>query len=224
MAPTQPGTVFIAEDFADEPYLLTGRFSAHWEAAEGREHRAGPEGVPVEEAIAWGRAQADVVLVLLGDEDFHYSAGARQPPPVGEDDADLPVWPENKRVHRRRLPGMEHLDVVADEPIAWRVRLPRRVSAADADRDSQRLREAVARDDDVSELRCELERGDDRVDAVLRFTVFARTHGEALRLALDIERRSMEQVPYPVEELRGDSGGIVVDATGWDPFDDIRPA
>ena len=110
----------------------------------------------VEEAIAWGRDQADVVLVRLGDDDFHYSAGVRQPPPVPEDDEDFPVWPECKEVGRRRLPGMEHLDLVSDEPIAWRVRFPRRVSARDAERDAGGLREALERDEDVSAVRVEV--------------------------------------------------------------------
>lgn len=224
MATELPGTVFIAEDIApDDIYLLTGRFSAHWEASEGPEHRDGPEGVTVEEAIAWGRTQADVVLLRLGDDDFHYSAGTRQPPPVEGDDEHFPVWPDGKRVARRRLPGMEHLDIVADEPIAWQVRFPRRVSARQAERDAERLLDAVAHDPDVSEPRCEVERGSDRADAVMRFTVLARTHQRAMRLVLDIEQRSMEQVPYPVEELGGDPEGWVMDSTGWNPMDDIRP-
>jgi hypothetical protein len=222
MASDRPGTVFIGEDFGDEPHELSGRFTAHWEASEGPEHRDGPEGVPVEEAIAWGRGEADVVLVRVGDEDQHYSAGARQPPPVEGDEDDFPEWPDGKRVERRRLPGMEHLDLVADEPIAWQVRLPRRVSAVHAERDAERLREALARDDAVSELRCDLERDVDRADVVLRFTVLARTHHEAMMLVFAIEDRSTEHVRYPVEQLP-DRPGWVMAEPGWDPTDDIRP-
>jgi hypothetical protein len=224
MAAEQPGIVFIAEDIAsDDVYLLTGRFSAHWEASDGPEHRDGPEGVPVEEAIAWGRARADVVLVRLADEDFHYSAGTRQPLPVEGDDEDFPVWLDGKRVARRRMPGMEHFDLASDEPIAWQVRFPRRVSARLAERDADRLLEAVARDADISEPRCEVERGRDRADVVLRSIVCARTHAEAMMRVLDIEARSMERVPYPVEELEGGPTGWVMDSTGWNPMDDIRP-
>jgi hypothetical protein len=220
----QPGTVFVSEDIdADNAYLLTGRFSAHWEAWEGPEHRDGPEGVPVEEALAWGRGHAELVLVLLGDADDHYSAGTQQPPPVEGDDADFPVWPEGKRVGRRRQPGMEHLDLVSEEPIAWAVRFPRRMSARQAERDAERLRAAVAPDMDVSELRCQVERGRDKADAVLRFIVFARSHDEAMKVVLDIDDRSMGQIPYPVQELGGDGQGWVMDDTGWDPMDDIRP-
>jgi hypothetical protein len=45
MAAEQPGTVVIAEDIGpDDIYVLTGRFSAHWEASEGAAHRDGPKG------------------------------------------------------------------------------------------------------------------------------------------------------------------------------------
>jgi hypothetical protein len=182
------------------------------------------KGVSVDEAIAWGRAQADVVLVRLGDDDFHYSAGTRQPPPVEGDDEDFPVWPDGMRVARRRLPGMEHLDLRADEPIAWHVRFPRRVSKRQAERDAERLLDALAHDADFSEPRCDVERGRERADAVLRFTVLARTHEQAMRLVLAIRERSFRQVPYPVEELGGGPVGWVMDSTGWDPMDDIRPA
>jgi hypothetical protein len=175
------GTVFIAEDIGDAPYELTGRFTAHWEASEGNEHRDGPQGVPVEEAIAWGRAQSDTVLVRRGVEDIFYSAGTGQ--------TSLPVWPEGTRVERRRWPGMEHLDLVADEPIPWEVRLPRRVPAADAEHDQSRLLDALTRDPDVSEVRGEIERGADWTAVVLRFVVRARSHDEAMRLVLAIEKR-----------------------------------
>jgi hypothetical protein len=225
MAAEQPGTVFIGEDvLADDVYLLTGRFSAHWEASEGREHRFGPEGVPVEEAIAWGRTQAAVVLVRLGEDVFHYSAGSRQPSPVAADDEDFPIWPEGKQVVSRRVPGMEHLDLVSDQPVPWRVRYPRRVSVRNPERDAERLLEVVERDAGVSEAACEVEHGTDRADAVLRFTVFARTHEEAMGLVFTIVGRSMGQVPFPVEELRGGRGGWVMDSAGWNPMDDIRPA
>jgi hypothetical protein len=60
------GIVFIAEDedmvpvdggIADACWF-TGRFSAHWEAEDGREFREGPKGVSAREAVAWGREQA----------------------------------------------------------------------------------------------------------------------------------------------------------------------
>jgi hypothetical protein len=83
------GTVYVAEDFDDEDLTrLTATFSAHWESDEGDGFEPGPEGVSAEEAIAWGRRHADVVLILLGGEDEHFSAGVRQP--EGE---PFPAWP-----------------------------------------------------------------------------------------------------------------------------------
>jgi hypothetical protein len=213
MTDERSGTVFIGENFdLDEPYLLTGRFTAHWEGEDVSEHMDGPEGVPVEEAIAWGRERADVVLIRLGDSDVHYSAGRLQPPPEPDDEEDLPVWPEGRQVARRRLPGKEHLDLVTDEPIAWTVRLPRRVSARTPERDVERLRQALDAEEAVSSLRAELEAGDDRVDAVLCFQVEARSHDEAMRLVFAIEERTLDRVP------------LSVDPVGWDPMNGIRPA
>jgi hypothetical protein len=75
---------------------FTGRFYAHWEPDEGddlSDFRQGPEHVSAEEAIAWGRSQADIVLIRVGigefggDESGYFSAGVRHP-------EDVPVWPE----------------------------------------------------------------------------------------------------------------------------------
>jgi hypothetical protein len=112
----RPGMVWIAEEFGNWPEVdvadlvrrgvnlstldpgdllcFTGRFSAHWESDEGKEFREGPDDLSVEEAIQWGRSQADVVLVrvgngdLGGDEAGYFSAGNRHPHP------EMPVWPE----------------------------------------------------------------------------------------------------------------------------------
>lgn len=78
-------------------------------------------------------------------------------------------------------------------------------------------------DNDVSEVRCEVRRASDRADAVLRFTVLARSHDEAMQLVRAIESRSMEQVAYPVEELPSGPGWVGVDVPAWDPMHDIRP-
>src|SRR5262245_36680026 len=123
-----PGKVFIAEDFDHWPHVdvadliirgvdlrtlsgpgdvmcFTGRFDAHWESDDDQEFKHGPEGVSVEEAIAWGRSQADVVWVrvgngdLGGDEAGQFSAGTRHPDP------DIPVWPEGLEVTARPYDG-----------------------------------------------------------------------------------------------------------------------
>jgi hypothetical protein len=83
----------------------TGLFSTHWESDNGHEFRAGPDHVSVDEAIAWGRAQADVLLVRVGDGDLggddegHFSAGARHAHP------EMPVWPEGLEVTARAYRG-----------------------------------------------------------------------------------------------------------------------
>jgi hypothetical protein len=123
----KPGIVFIAEDLDNWPDVdvadlvrrgvdlrtfspgdllcWTGRFAAHWEPDGAQEFREGPEDVTVEEAIAWGRAQADVVQVrvgdgdLGGDKDGYFSAGVRHPFPR------VPVWPEGLKVTARPYQG-----------------------------------------------------------------------------------------------------------------------
>jgi hypothetical protein len=207
------GTVFIAEETdAREPYWFSGRFSAHWE--HRRRHRDGPMGVPADEAIVWGRKQADQVLIRLVDSDY-YSAGAK---PV----EDLEPWPEGTVVEPRRQPGMEHLDLVAREPVAWEVRLPYWISRRRTETDLADLCAAVEADPAASEVRVEVERGE-RVEAILGFAVRARTHAEALEVVLAIERRAREEVPYPGDELPAGDGPFVI-PMGWNPWDDIRPA
>jgi hypothetical protein len=228
MADSRDGTVFVSEDIdIDDIHVLTGLFSAHLEGP-GDEFLEGPEGVTAGEAIAWGRAHADVVLIRLGDSDVHCSAGARRPEPA--EDCDFPVWPEGKVVERRRFPGMEHLDLVTTEPIDWEVRLPRRVSRRRADEDAAALHAALAADEAISDVRVEIERskvrlGKKRADAILTFVVRARSHREAMDTVLEVERRTFDRFPYPVDELprRRRRQGIYIDEKDWDPSDDIRP-
>lgn len=61
----------------------TGRWSAHW--ADGDDHEPGPREVSLDEALTWGRAHAELVLVRPGDSSTYYSAGARPAP-------DHPPW------------------------------------------------------------------------------------------------------------------------------------
>jgi hypothetical protein len=207
------GTVFIAEDIDPRDiYRFSGRFSAHWE--HGRRHRDGPVGVPATEAIAWGRKQADRVLIRLVDSEY-YSAGAEQ-------ETDMELWPEERVVEPRREPGMEHLDLVTQEPIDWEVRLPYWISRGRTAADLAALREALEADAAVADVRAEVDRHE-RVDAILRFTVRARTHAEALEVVLGIERRARDQVPYPVDELPAGDGAFVIQMD-WNPLGDIRPA
>jgi hypothetical protein len=214
------GTVFIGEDFDAEQFgLLTGTFTAHWQAADGQEHLLGPRGVSADEAIAWGRQHADVVLIRLGDSDLHHSAGSRHLP-------DLPVWPEGKEVAPRRLPGMEHLDLESPRPIPWEVRIPRRVSKRRADAELEELRAALADDPAVSDLSGSLEDGKSP-RAVFEFVVQARSHPEAIQAVLDVEHRALDRFPYPDprpwwRRLARREGWAYIE-TGFDPVADIRP-
>src|SRR5688572_10217584 len=81
------GKVFIAEGFEPWP---------HHDALvhDHQTFREGPEDVSVEEAIAWGQSQADVVWVRvgygdLGGDEGYFSAGIRHPDPA------TPIWPEH---------------------------------------------------------------------------------------------------------------------------------
>jgi hypothetical protein len=98
------GTVYISEDM--DSSFWTGRFTAYWE------HEDGPRSVSLAEALAWGRARADVVLVRPGDEGYH-SAGARRV-------EEFPVWPPERPLTRRRVAQLAYMDRTEDdEPIVW---------------------------------------------------------------------------------------------------------
>jgi len=85
------GTVFIAEDIgAPSP----PRFSGYWEAE--------PDGPPavleqmprtadLGQAIDWGRARAEIVLVRVVGRDY-FTAGVRDPA------GDLSRWPPNSSI------------------------------------------------------------------------------------------------------------------------------
>ena len=119
----KPGVVFVGEHIDDEPFMWSGRWHAHWESEDGRDSSQGPEEVSAEEAIAWGREQADVVLIRPGDSDTLYSAGARSPEPqAGDRQSELPCWPDGQELRRRREAGREYLDRSPAAPaIVWRV-------------------------------------------------------------------------------------------------------
>jgi hypothetical protein len=92
------GTVFVAEMFdIDDAGRMSGLFSAHWEIDDDRRSIDGPEDVTLDEALAWGRARSDAVLVQVGGGmDGFYSAGVRDLTYDGSDEDDpepiLP-WP-----------------------------------------------------------------------------------------------------------------------------------
>jgi len=103
----QSGVVFIAEDEEVDDrgrVWFTGQFDAHWESDDGQDFREGPEGVTAEEAVRWGRQQADVVQIRVGNGDLggadhgYFSAGTRQP-----DGDELPIWSETMSISRRPI-------------------------------------------------------------------------------------------------------------------------
>jgi len=210
------GTVFITEDADDDPIMWSGRFSAHWESQNPPRHVQGPQGVSVNEAIAWGRGRADVVLVRVSESNVPYSAGACLPAGT-----QPPAWSQSATVGRRRRQGMEHLDVEADSPLRWTVRLPRQLPADGFDEHSRRVADALAACGAVSNVR--VERGSRAFEAVFRFSVLARTHSEALEIALDADTRTSDAAPLAVDgvALPQDYTGYV--STGWNPYDAIRP-
>jgi hypothetical protein len=104
MGPRAPadGVVWISEDidYAEDGSYLTGRFYGHLDRGRVSDEF---EDLSLEEAVAWGRARAQRVLIRIG-------YGRHVP----VDDADLtpPV--------RRRTPDEEWKDrTEADPPIAW---------------------------------------------------------------------------------------------------------
>lgn len=109
-------TVYIAEieDF-DDWSILTGRFTAHVESDDDLYEEI--EEVSADEAIAWGRERAAVVLIRTGESDY-YSAGAENP-------HDLPEWPPpDLHLGRRRMKGFEAMDNGKDDaPVLWDVRV-----------------------------------------------------------------------------------------------------
>jgi hypothetical protein len=76
-----------------------------FEGNRPRKFREGPDHVSIEEAVEWGRSQADVVVRLGdgddlgGDEEGHFSAGLSDPY------AEMPVWPEGRKVIARPYEG-----------------------------------------------------------------------------------------------------------------------
>ena len=65
--------VYELRDEDDLDYL-TGSFETRWTPMRGAGAYDGPWGISLEEALAWGRERAAVILVHL-DSDEWYSAG-----------------------------------------------------------------------------------------------------------------------------------------------------
>ena len=94
--PTRRGIVYVAEELRDFAVPGPTRFCGHWESGNPADGvlEQGPGWDDIEDAIAWGRERAPVVLLRVGETEpqVHYSAGEEDPsgiPPSG----GLQRWP-----------------------------------------------------------------------------------------------------------------------------------
>lgn len=88
MERSRDGIVYLAEDaFDDVTDPPAPAFYGHWELVDPPTFlEQGPGWASAEEAIAWGRARADIVLIRIGMPGTYYTAGNRR-------DESLPEWP-----------------------------------------------------------------------------------------------------------------------------------
>jgi hypothetical protein len=185
------GTAFVWEDVDDtDPDICAGRWSTYWEG--GGAHLQGPQGVSAQQAIAWAREHADVVLVMPADSDVHYSAGQRRPEPEGWGSWDFPPWPEGQELPRRRASGMEYLDRTHDAvPIAWRIEGGGMGPLTDPMSFAASYAQALRADDAVVDvLATALVGGAGRYEC--EFTVLAATIDEADDIARGVTDRAVE--------------------------------
>lgn len=205
------GTVFIGEDFDHEDFSMwSGRWSAYWGSADGEAAREELRGVSASEAIAWGRARAEVVLIRPGGSVVHYSAGRRHP--GGE---DLPVWPEGKELQRRRDPHQAYLDRPADSPpIVWRVGYGFMLAIEDLAQFTQHYRLSLERDETIEAVTgtAEIEGVEIKGD----FTMRASTSAEA-------REKAIEAIDRAREAAWGSTGEAPKDAFWVSLIDDPKP-
>jgi hypothetical protein len=186
------GVVFVGENFdLDDAFRLTGLFSAHWEDPGGDAYLQGPAEVPVAEAIAWGRERAPVVLVRLGDDDEHYSAGEKQP------DETIRIWPPDGLIVRARPFGsaLDGSEQVVTYALASTIRgdaLP-----------LERVRAALENDPQV---------GDVGVEPASKGSVEVRYEVRAAR-SIEALARGEEKLERVLEELAAVTGGASLEST-----------
>ena len=165
--------------------MLTGRFYGHLE--RDRELIEEFTDLSAEEAIAWGRKRARVVLIRTGDSDY-YSAGE-------SNDTGDPLWPPpGLRLERRRPSGFEALDnTEEDAPVLWDVRVS--IDSMAAEVHPRRLHEVLRASPMVREIQTP---APDYPRASAAFLVETSTRKQAEALA-----ESLVQAAYDamVEEL-----------------------
>ncbi len=104
----------------------TGRFSAVlWsESGPGAEETPGPRDVSVDEAIVWGRAQADVAVVMVCDDAggaSYFSAGELEPPTW--EAGTLYPWPVSGDLLTARRVASGRRDASVEVSGVWEVEL-----------------------------------------------------------------------------------------------------
>ena len=175
------GIVYIAEDSEmQDAFRLSGLFSAHCEDDDSEAGTDGPQGVPLEDAIAWGRGRADIVLVRIGEGETFYSAG-----PI---DPDFPTqrYPTEGITVKPRPSGTPPDG--RQQNIRWRIE-SRILASRDGVPREQDLRHALERNSRASDVK--VTSAPDG-SLVVRLTVQGRGGDDAVRKADEAVRRSLE--------------------------------
>lgn len=137
------GRAFLSEDVdVDDAWLLTGRFSAHWEAEDGSAFVEGPTDVELGEALRWARGRARIVLVRVDDE--IYSAGEDR------SDPSLPAWPPPEFFQAPRPVGAP-VEVRPGKAVPWLLRSV--ISCGPGTGAARRWAESLQDNLDVDEIR-----------------------------------------------------------------------
>ena len=210
------GVVFIAEEFDREnPTMWSGRFFATWQSDDGASRLEGPRGVSADEAIAWGREHAEVVLIRLADSHEYQSAGIRQ---ATEFDAPLPVWVPGAEVPRRRDPSATHLDLVSEEPIDWDVLIEPDLFATRAEDLLTRIQSVLDAAPHATEG--SVQPGEDAEHLRIRFVVRADSYLSAQELVFEVYDELAKVLPLSAP-LEGCTTVYV--PMGLDPIRGLRP-
>lgn len=160
----------------------SGLFAAHTDDPSGAESKMGPVDVPVEEAIAWGRAQAEVVLVQVGGgDDGEYSAGSRE----ALDKRTRPWPPHGLKIAAR--PERSALDG-SEQVVAWKIRAEAAVPPAVA----EEVISVLAKNETVADAGAALESRNQ-----IEFILQARGATPALKIGWRLFRSAVADVLGP---------------------------
>jgi hypothetical protein len=193
------GTVLIAEQGdPDDLFMLTGLFGGYLERDDDLVDEF--EDLSAEQAIAWGRERAAVVLIRAGDSDY-YSAGVENPD-------QLPEWLSSpSALGRRRVRGFEALDNTEDDPpVLWDVRVEAKSPGL---RPVKAFREAVRAHSSTREVQAPAP-GYPRASA--SFLVEASTVEQARAIADEVAQRGLQALGprFPSRRKAGFDSGYEV--------------